>query len=150
MFKQDPNEAKLVTLTTKCEELEKTLNEYKANTTTSNTHRASTGTTSSGQIQDWRKVKKGASVTKDGVTWWWCPEHRRKGDFDGLYVKHKPEDHAEWAARKEKRKKNDSSSNNGGSSSKKLVLTDKLKSALATKMKMNDTELDDYLKSQGN
>ena len=61
-------------------------------------------------IPEWRTVKKGASVEKDGKTWHWCPHHFKEGLFDDLYMPHKPEDHDEWAQKKkenaEKRKKN--------------------------------------------
>ena len=54
--------------------------------------------------------KKGASMEKDGKTWYWCPLHVKEGLFDGLYMPHKPEDHDEWARKKkekaEKQKRN--------------------------------------------
>ena len=138
----DPNEAKLISLVTKCDNLEAALQQFQANATSdSRPARVGRGMTSSGEIEAWRKVKKEDSVTRDGTTWYWCPDHKREGDFDGLYVTHKPgKGHQEWLERKNKSKKNKGSS--------KLVLTDKLKSALATKMKMNDSELNDYLDEQ--
>lgn len=33
----------------------------------------------------------------DGKKWWWCPNHM---DGKGMYVRHPPEDHAEWQSKK--------------------------------------------------
>lgn len=44
---------------------------------------------------DWQTTKTTDQITKDGKPWWWCPNHN-KGQ--GLYVRHKPENHAQWQA----------------------------------------------------
>ena len=49
-------------------------------------------------------MKKGPEkLDKDGETWFWCPHHKIKGQYDGMYVTHKPEDHDAWLKRKNKR-----------------------------------------------
>ena len=42
---------------------------------------------------DWQITKTTDKIMKDDKPWWWCPNHN-KGK--GLYVRHKPENHAKW------------------------------------------------------
>ena len=42
---------------------------------------------------EWQMKKKGDKIVVDQKTWWWCPDHN-KGK--GMYVRHKPENHAAW------------------------------------------------------
>ena len=42
---------------------------------------------------DWQITKTTDKIMKDDKPWWWCPNHN-KGQ--GLYVRHKPENHAKW------------------------------------------------------
>ena len=42
---------------------------------------------------DWQITKSTDKIMKDDKPWWWCPNHN-KGQ--GLYVRHKPENHAKW------------------------------------------------------
>ena len=53
------------------------------------------GANSKPKYQEWQTKKEGDSIQHDGKTWWWCPKHR-KGE--GLYVRHKPENHDKWHA----------------------------------------------------
>ena len=40
-------------------------------------------------IDPWHQSKtKGDTCFVDGKQWWWCPEHKRQNNFDGLYVTH--------------------------------------------------------------
>ena len=112
----------------------------------------------SNNVEAWRMKKKGDSVDRDGKTWYWCPDHKLRGVFDGLYVLHRPgKGHDEWAAKKkerqDKRKQGKSSSSSfggstGGSSggstgsgnAKKLALSDKLKTVLVTKLSLSDSD----------
>ena len=32
-------------------------------------------------------------MTRDEKTWYWCSDHVRDGDFDGLYVTHPESEH---------------------------------------------------------
>ena len=78
----------------------------------------------------------------DGKQWWWCPEHKRTNDFDGLYVTHQPgQGHQDWLERKRRNKRNREASRNGGAtqnsnnnsdSALSLVLNDKMRQALLT------------------
>ena len=47
------------------------------------------------EIEAWRMKKGQDSVTRDGKTWYWCPNHKFPGKFDGLYVTHHPSKHSE-------------------------------------------------------
>ena len=89
-------------------------------------------------IPKWRTINVGASCSRDGKTWWWCPHHSKEGLFNGLYMNHKPEDHAEWAKKKkemaEKRKARTNSDNN--SNRNKLQLIESMKQALVTEGNM--------------
>ena len=99
-------------------------------------------------IEAWRTVKnKGDECEVNGLTWWWCPKHKVEGSYDGLYVRHRPENHDEWQARKEERKKqNSSSSSTQKTGVQKLTMSDKLKSALMTKCDFSESEINDLLK----
>ena len=91
-------------------------------------------------IDAWRKSKtKGDTCLMDGKQWWWCPEHKREGDFDGLYVTHPPGDgHQKWLARRRRAKRDPAGGNssyNSGSntgSANSLVLSDQMRQALLT------------------
>ena len=72
----------------------------------------------------------------DGKQQWWCTEHKREGDSDGLYVTHQPgEGHQKWLARR--RRKRDPASGSGTSSETtvslpSLVLSNQMKQDLLT------------------
>ena len=34
------------------------------------------------EIEEWRMKKGQDSVTRDGKTWYWCPDHKFQGKFD--------------------------------------------------------------------
>ena len=101
-------------------------------------------------IPEWRTIKKGEKLDKDGKTWWWCPHHKKEGLFDGLYMPHKASEHDEWKKKKDERMaarkaaKRGSSANstksNGGKSKKKLELTDAMKNALVTDGNMTEEQ----------
>ena len=105
-------------------------------------------------IEEWRMIKQGNTKVVNGVTFWWCPHHKNEGQFDGLYVTHKPSEHASWkaerdkknAAWKEKRRpKTEKSSTSSGKTpaSKRLVMSEKLKSVLITKLSCSDADADE-------
>ena len=99
-------------------------------------------------IEPWRKSKtKGDTCFVDGKQWWWCPEHKRPNDFDGLYVTHQPgQGHQDWLERKRRNKRNREASrqNNGNTNSApatsngtnsggpQLMLNDQMRQALLT------------------
>ena len=55
------------------------------------------GANSKPKYQEWQTKKEGDSIQHDGKTWWWCSQHR---EGQGLYVRHKPENHDKWLAMK--------------------------------------------------
>ena len=79
--------------------------------TTSAANHGNAGTSSQGcnsktsHIPDWRVVKGHDSVERDGKTWFWCLNHKMDGKYNGLYVTHKPENHAEWQKQKQEQAK---------------------------------------------
>jgi hypothetical protein len=146
----DPKDAKIVALTTKVEKLENLAQAFATNSSASGRSSESNPKGKKGTkdgkfppLAEWRKKKDGASKVVDGVTWYWCPKHKVEGKFDGLYVKHKPEDHDNWKEEQKKRRgkskksKTDSGGSSGGNS---LTLSDKLKSALLTKMSSDELD----------
>ena len=105
-------------------------------------------------IEEWRMVKQGNMKVVNGVTFWWCPHHKNEGQFDGLYVTHKPSEHDAWkadrdkknAAWKEKRRsKTDKNSSSTGKrpASNRLVMSEKLKSVLVSKLSCSDADADE-------
>ena len=89
----DPREVKLLALTTRIQELEN----MKTQPFTGDKDNSGANNNDSFKIEEWRFVKDGDTVTRDGKKWWWCPHHN-KGK--GLYVRHPPSEHDDWAARK--------------------------------------------------
>ena len=75
------------------------------------------------------------TLEKDSKTWHWCPKHVVPGEYDGLYVTHKPEHHDDWKKRREAWRvrrsdtKKQQESGQNDSDQKKLVLMDTLKAA---------------------
>ena len=153
----DPKDAKIMALTTKVEEL-------LASRTSGSAAFVSNGQSNSQpsrfiSIDAWRMVKKGASVEREGKTWYWCPRHVVTGRYDGLYVTHKPEDHDEWQKKKDiqNAKKKASKVNSKDSddknvqqeSSKSLTLNDNLKAALLTHSEMTGAQVEALLAEMG-
>ena len=97
-------------------------------------------------------MKKGElMVKKEGKTWYWCPKHVSPGQYEGLYVTHKPEDHHEWAKnrncfkkREKYAEKPNEPSDNGDNRS--LVLSNSLKAALLTRCDLTKAQADALLK----
>jgi hypothetical protein len=64
-------------------------------------------------VDPWRLQYKGETTTIRGVPWYWCTKPHWSGgtEHNGMYCRHKTEDHDEWrraidAKRKEARKEN--------------------------------------------
>jgi hypothetical protein len=114
----DPCYAKLLTLTTKVDKLETKNNQLKALGTASQPPPKGGprhGVDMKGGVDTWRTVKQNQTLMKDGKTWYWCPHHKHpRGEFDGLYCLHKPEDHNEWKAKYRKGKPSTPGSINTG------------------------------------
>ena len=129
---EDPASKIISALTTKIDNLELALS---AHTSSQTTAPSTSDTKPKLRIPEWRTIKKGDKVDRDGKTWWWCPKHKAEGLFDGLYVTHKPEDHDEWSRRNKEaraKKKTAASTNTSTSDSGKLQLTESMKQALMT------------------
>ena len=142
----ETKDAKIMALSTQIAALEKAL--VTTNDTSSTTKDTSSGKGSNFRsIDAWRKVKnKGDECEVNGLTWWWCPKHKIDGSYNGLYVRHRSEDHDDWQARKDERKKQKgSSSSKQNLESQKLSMSDKLKSALMTKCDLSESEINDLL-----
>ena len=153
----DPKDAKIMALTTKVEEL-------LAGRNTGSAAFVSNGQSQSQpsrfiSIDAWRMVKKGASMEREGKTWYWCPRHVVQGKYDGLYVTHKPEDHDEWQKKKDiqNAKKKASKVNSKDNdvqpkqqdSIKNLTLNDNLKAALLTHSEMTGAQVEALLADMG-
>ena len=160
--KIDSQSTQLMTLTTKIEQLQAQLNDKSAALTTSGTgddrdggnttitpglDRERIGNTS---IEKWRVVKKDASIVVDGKTYWWCPKHVDKSTLChriSIYVTHKPEDHNAIMAKRYGDKKStlmaQMSGTGGGSfSENNLVVSQKLKEVLCSKLMISDVDTD--------
>ena len=103
--KQDPKDAKIATLTTELTTLKNTVLATTNGTTPSTTAASSNNkkkSSGSGAIAEWRTIKKGDHKKVDGVDYWWCPDHKWEGHFDGLYMTHKPgAGHDEWKKKRD-------------------------------------------------
>ena len=56
-------------------------------------------------LDAWRMTKDGDSKTMDGKTYYWCPDHKYPGNFDGLYMPHRPgEGHRRWKEKRDNRR----------------------------------------------
>ena len=157
----DPQETKIMALTTKLEQLKSgtrpTTGGYPRQQQSQQQQR-------SNGIPDWQKTFKGNKITQDGVEYEWCSRHGddRPGGFKGLYMR-SPHDHEQWkeakAARRSKfdRRKGGNggggNSNGGGAgnanrnasnstSGKSLQLKQGLKSILMTQHGVSSADAD--------
>ena len=152
--KTEIEEAKFLTLSTKLVEMEKKFQTLSSDSKRGNIEPGGNTGNNSGAnsgkgfvtIDSWRKKNVGASLEKDGKTWYWCPKHIRENDYDGLYVKHRPENHEEWERRKrERNQSNGQAPKNGGNSNATLQLSEKLKTALATNAGFDEIQAQSFL-----
>jgi hypothetical protein len=148
--KPDPKDAKLIALTTQLEKLLKSSGNQTALATDGSSSSSKPASKPRNVIDEWRKKKGAATVTKNGQTWYWCPKHKVDGQYDGLYVTHSPADHDEvMAKRKEnyqkRRDKKDKSTNSGtksGGNKQRLTLSDNLKACLLTHSTLTSAQAD--------
>ena len=88
---------------------------------------------------------------------WWCPQHvHSRGEFNGLYMEHKPEDHHIWAAEKKRQKeeykkkklaRKAGTSNNNNNKPKSFKMNDKLKTALCTQDQLTFELLEEIIEN---
>ena len=153
--KVDPRDAKLAALSTEVKELRAS----KSNNSSGGSGKDlnSNSKKLKGGVEEWRTIKKGDTMQVDGRTVYWCPHHKHpKGEFDGLYCWHKPENHDEWKSKmRQNRTGNRTSTNPTGNENgnplanlataaagndKKLSLNDRLKSVLCSKLMLSDED----------
>ena len=143
----ETSESKLAALATRLKTVE---NNVRNSGSSSNTPSSSSGKKKYG-IDEWRMVKNGSTKIVNGTTYWWCPHHKLDGKYDGLYMTHKPSEHAAW--KKDRDKRNDEwkakrrakkdKENTSPLNEKKLLMSDKLKSVLVTKLQCSDADAED-------
>ena len=144
----DPKDAKIIALTTQLEKLIKT-SESLALATDGKT---STKPTQKPRniLEEWRKKKGAATITKDGQTWHWCPRHKVEGQYDGLYVTHSPADHDKVMAqrkenyqnRRNKKDKTKTSGQKSGGDKQRLTLSNNLIACLLTHSTLTSAQAD--------
>ena len=143
---------KFLALTTKIQELESKLSANATNSGNGN----GTENKQPFKIDEWRYVKHGKSVKKDGKMWWWHPKHN---NGNGMYVRHPPCDHDQWAAQKttgqkytppdyrpgykpDSEDKNQPASNSNSKESQKLKLAidERLRSVLCSRLMLSEQD----------
>jgi len=154
---RDLKDVNIIALTTQVEALRSRFDSAYNNPNNNNSGGGSNGgdKKSRTDIPAWRMKNVGPKKTVDGVTWWWYPDHKFLGVFDGLYMKHrhgaehylqkevKDERRAEKRENEKKRKTEGSESIGGvpmgsrhGSNdeaAKSLKLSDNIKSVIMSK-----------------
>ena len=159
---KDPKDAKIMALTTQVEQLVEAQKQFTALTTQKTEYKPLQAQGSRPgdflSIKAWRMKKTENTVTRDGKTWHWCPHHKQEGEYDGLYVTHKPEEHDEWKknkfqfrrnkyarSKKNDENKDDSKDEDEKDSDKKLTLNGNLKAALLTHCGLSGAQLEEIL-----
>ena len=144
---EEAKDSKIVALVTKVNELESRLASKNTSSSTSSSSSQQAFSRKFG-MDDWRFKKDGDSKKVDGEQWWWCPHHVQEGVYDGLYVKHPPEKHAEWEERKKNNKLKSSSFKDSAASAAtdtskaKLSLSNSLKAAMVTNFQCSQEQAD--------
>lgn len=101
-------------------------------------------------IKKWRVVKKGATIIFDRKQHCWCLKCIDKGTFchwNGMHVTHKPENHDHIMAKRYHEKLSNKADQSGGagggtSNGNNLVITQKLKEILCSKLIISDANAD--------
>ena len=81
---KDPKEVKLISLVTCFENALNALSTKSAHSTNTQSNDRQNSTSKTIHIADWCKKKGAVTVNRDGKQWWWCPQHKKEGNFDGL------------------------------------------------------------------
>jgi len=101
----EPKDATIVAITTQITNLEKKISpgtlSGKSNATNFSNPRSEPKFT----LEDWCIVNNGKEKVVNGKTWHWCPHHKMKGVYDGMYVGHPEDENDEWLERKKRWKK---------------------------------------------
>jgi len=145
-MKEDPPGAKIIALTTEISTLKTQIQSIQKGNGSGGGGTSKT----SYVIEEWRKNKTlGDSVERaDGKQWHWCSKHMTG---KGMYMTHKEADHAEWEENKKNNRRGktnksstDTTHNQAGGISN-LQISDRLKTALATKG-FTSTQADEFVK----
>ena len=155
--KVNPTDAKLLALTTQVEQLQKE-NVALAAAAKSPPSDGSSGRTTAGGggknlkggVEEWRTIKKGDSIVRNGKTFYWCPYHKHPDGYsNGLYCVHKPENHIQWQNNKTRNRNRSNQNTNGQDSansnndqSKKLVPNSRMKEVLCSRLMLSDEDAD--------
>ena len=105
--KNDTSDAKLVALQTRFQKfVNGKSNSSKQNSTSRSTKQQNNKGKDQSKNTNWKPIdprrctKTSDSKKIDGVQYWWCPDHYKEGEYDGLYMPHKPgSEHDAWAAK---------------------------------------------------
>ena len=121
-----PKGCQIIALSTQLQQLQSPSPQKPSSTKTPPMHNFRT-------ITDWRKTKIDHYVNMDGLNWWWCDKHICI-DYDGLYVRHKPEHHKGAPRVHQGRRPNDPQPPPATQdrTDRKLKLSQSMKSALLT------------------
>ena len=149
----DPKDAKIIALTTQVEKLVEMQTKMAENATQAPSQSRGNSRFQFTEIAAWRMKKGPDQMDKNGKTWFWCPHHKIQGQYDGLYVTHKPEDHDAWLKRENERlakrrrakdnpKESEEARKADENGTKKLVISDSLKSALTTQMDISPEQIE--------
>ena len=142
----DPKDAKILALTTKLELL---ASAFSTSTSAPEPKPLKQRNDNNWKPEPWQITNVGPKIddpNKPGKTLWWCPHHKgRQNKWPGMYMNHEEKDHDKWQSNKTERygdkKKKTTSANNPPT----LTLSDKMKSAMATKMCLTPQALDEMM-----
>lgn len=166
--KIDPKDARIMTLSTKLEQLEKAQAAVLATQGTggggggndSKPFVTRPGNIEGTTVAQWRAKYVGQTIEKDGETWKWCTHHKSPGKWDGLYWKdHDTNSHASWHEDRKRNKgramgyrraTNATNGNPGNNENKALQVSDKLKTALATNLCVSEEDIARIINEAGN
>ena len=83
----------------------------------------------------------------NGEQWWWCDYHIMEGVYNGLYVKHPPDEHNDWLKRKKggkrgkrDKKMSDDCTPTDSAKTAKLTLSNNLKAAMVTNFNCSEVQ----------
>ena len=97
-------------------------------------------------VECWCSTKQGASITIDDKAYWWCEKNvDPAGCWNGIYATHKPADHDAVVARrrgKREKRRQDSDNKDGQPAGGNLVISQRLKEVLCSKLMVNDADAD--------
>ena len=150
-IKVDPKDARIMALTSELDKLKK-------GTAPKPSGGGNDGSTKYFGVDKWRTENKGATITRDGVTYHWCPKHVHPGGaYSGLYYRdHDEAGHDEWKKTRRWNKKPGESTaattdaSKGAPSAKKLTIAPELKTALATTFCVPEEDVEKVLAQANN